>query len=380
MPPVAAAPDAADEDQHLPRVWLLLDDRPGHRTQVIGLAEKLGWRYEIKELAFTPLNRISNRILGASLLAVDKGTAGALTAPWPDLVIAMGRRSAPVARWIKRQSGGRTLLVQLGRKGANAPADFDLAVTCRHFQFPDHPNRQQILLPPTQVTVAALDAARQRWPEVLANAGQPRVVLLVGGTTAHHRLTPQAAREMAVAVQNFADHAGGSLTCVTSRRTGSAAEQAIVEAVPGAEVHGWRAERTANPYLGYLAQADILVVTGDSESMLAEAAATAKPLFIYPIEPQPTSWRTRLSGAVLALSQSRRDVLGRWCTALIQNGWVVPPRNLDILHHGMVDIGRAAFFAAADGIMAAGRPEDPTEDALVRRVRALLPTAAEQRR
>src|SRR3546814_1737664 len=68
----------------------------------------------------------------------------------------MGRRAAPIARWVKRQSGGRTKLVQLGRKAANVADDFDLAVTCTHFQLPAHPKRIDLLLPPTQVTAARL--------------------------------------------------------------------------------------------------------------------------------------------------------------------------------------------------------------------------------
>ena len=58
----ARAAEAADI-----RVWLLLDDRPGHVTQVVGLADALGWPYETKALRFTWLNRLSNRLLGASL-------------------------------------------------------------------------------------------------------------------------------------------------------------------------------------------------------------------------------------------------------------------------------------------------------------------------
>ncbi|MEM6679736.1 MAG: ELM1/GtrOC1 family putative glycosyltransferase, partial [Pseudomonadota bacterium] len=98
---------------------------------------------------------------------------------------------------------------------------------------------------PTQVTSAALEEARDRWPDILAGAGKPRVVLLVGGTTAHHRLPPPAARQLAIAVQKFTDKNGGSLTCVTSRRTGAAAETAIAQAVPRAEIHRWRADRPA---------------------------------------------------------------------------------------------------------------------------------------
>ena len=38
---------------------------------------------------------------------------------------------------------------------------------------------------------------------------------------------------------------------------------------------------TDNPYLGYLALADYLIVTGDSISMASECCYTGKPVFIY---------------------------------------------------------------------------------------------------
>ena len=55
---VEKAPAAAPGEERAPLVWLLLDDRPGHTTQAVGLAEALGWPYERKTLAFTALNRI----------------------------------------------------------------------------------------------------------------------------------------------------------------------------------------------------------------------------------------------------------------------------------------------------------------------------------
>ncbi|HIP79261.1 MAG TPA: nucleoside-diphosphate sugar epimerase [Kiloniellaceae bacterium] len=378
----AVQPQAALEDQppepdegllRGPLVWLLLDDRPGHVTQVVGLAEALGWPYETKRLRFTPLNRISNRLLGASLVTLRHGAAAQLQPPWPDLVIAMGRRCAPVARWIKRQSGNRTRLVQLGRKGANVAAPFDLAVSCRHFQLPDHPKRVQVLLPPTQVNADRLQDAAARWPKLLDGASAPRVVLLVGGTTAHHRLTAEAAETMAGAVQSFAAGLEGSLTCVTSRRSGQAVESALARGAPGAGLHCWRADQGENPYLGYLAQADILVVTGESESMLAEAAATAKPLFVYPVAARPRSLRARLSGWVLARAQAAQGWRASLCKGLIGRGWVVPPRDLEVLHRGLAEAGLAKPFADAG---APQRPEPhPGQNGLLDRVRLLLERA-----
>ncbi len=352
-----------------PRLWLLLDDRPGHTTQVVGLAEALGWPYEAKELRFTPLNRISNRLLGASRLSLDSAGSAALEPPWPDLVIAMGRRTAPIARWIKQQSGGRSKLVQLGRKAANAAGDFDLAVTCTHFRLPPHAKRLDLLLPPTQVTPARLQEAAARWPDLFADMARPRVALLVGGTTAHHRLTADTAARMATEVQAFAETLGGSLTCVTSRRSGAAVEEALKRGAPRAALHFWRREQRENPYLGYLAQADILVVTGESESMLAEAANAAKPLYIYPIPAKPATWRARLAAKVLTASQSHGP-LARLCESLIQSGLVVPPRDLDLMHAGMAEAGIARRFG--DSRPPAAQIQPPRLTGLAERVRRLV--------
>src|SRR3546814_11122182 len=70
----------------VPRVWLLLDDRPGHATQVVGLADALGWPHEVKRLRFTPLNRLSNRLLGAGRLSLAARQSSPLTPPWPDQI------------------------------------------------------------------------------------------------------------------------------------------------------------------------------------------------------------------------------------------------------------------------------------------------------
>ena len=356
-----------------PKVWLLLDDRPGHATQVVGLAEALGWPYETKDLRFTVLNRVSNRLLGASRLSLDVARSAPLTPPWPDLVIAMGRRAAPIARWVKRQSGGRTRLVQLGRKAANVAADFDLAVTCRHFQLPPHPRRLDLLLPPTQVTPARLREAATRWPGLFGDAPRPRVCLLVGGTTAHHRLTAETAQRMAAEVQRFAEGLGGSLTCVTSRRSGAAVEAALKRGAPAASLHCWRRDQADNPYLGYLALADVLVVTGESESMLAESADAGKPLAIYPIPAKPAGWRARLAGRVLAAARGSGH-LAPLCEALIQRGLVVPPRDLEMMHRGMIEAGVARRFGEGAPIEPAAAP--PARfDAVVARVRQLVEQA-----
>ena len=54
----------------------------------------------------------------------------------------------------------------------------------------------------------------------------------------------------------------------------------------------------------YLAFADVLIVTGESESMLAEAAATHKPVYIYPLPERPGNVKSQLKEWIVACAQA----------------------------------------------------------------------------
>jgi mitochondrial fission protein ELM1 len=84
-----------------------------------------------------------------------------------------------------------------------------------------------------------------------------------------------------------------------------------------------------NPYRGFLGLADRFVVTGESMSMLAEAAAMARPLYVFdPAERGAWWWRAHNYGVKplshrlamrLAPRRMRRDV-GRIQAALVAQG------------------------------------------------------------
>jgi hypothetical protein len=106
----------------MPLVWVLTDDRPGNTTQSIGLARALGWPYEVKALQFTAIihrMKFFWNSFTATTKWVDPTRSSPLAPPWPDVVIAAGRRPAQVSRWIHKQSGGHTRLIQMGRKGGH---------------------------------------------------------------------------------------------------------------------------------------------------------------------------------------------------------------------------------------------------------------------
>ncbi len=326
-----------------PRIWVLLDDRPGHQSQVLGLAERLGWGYETRSLAFNGFSRIHNGILGARALTLDKSGSDDLSPPYPDLLIAMGRRCLPIARWIRRASGQKTRLVHLGRKGMVAPQEFALLISCAHFQLPPHPQRMVVPLPPTKVTPLRLAAARSEWQGLMKNTQVPRVVLLVGGETAHHLFTPSQAVEMLRRVEAAVLALGGTLTVVTSRRTSAVATAAMRNAARHAAFYLWDQNEVKNPYLGYLAWADVLIVTGESESMLAEAAATTKPLYIVPLQPKPLSYKLKVTCWMTSVAAGPGQIAAI-VRRLFNTGWITPYRDLEKMHTVMYEAHLARPF------------------------------------
>lgn len=278
------------------RVWVLLGKKAGDNNQVLALADAVGWPVEEKHIRAHGWELIPHLLLRVTLGGIDRQTSSPLEAPWPDLVISAGRRNEPVARWIRRQSGGRTRLVHIGRPWA--PLDcYDLIVTTPQYFLPERPNIIHNPLPLHRITPQVVStAAAELAPEVDA-LPQPYTTVLIGGDSGPFVFTPEKARHMAEGVNRLVATSGGSALVTDSPRTPPAAAEAFRTAleVP-AHTYWWHdrsADATAtNPYLAYLGLASRFVVTGESMSMLAEASALGKPLYLFdPGDPPGPWWR-----------------------------------------------------------------------------------------
>lgn len=348
-------------DSSIPRVWVLLDDRPGNSTQSMGLAECLGWPFEVKNLKFLRSSyKTRSWFSPPGIDHVNQLGSSPLTPPWPDLVIAAGQRTAPISKWIKAQSQHKTKIVHLGRKGGLVMDDFDLVVTPRYCQLPSHPNRLEVTAPLNRVTSEKLLLAGQNGPETLRDSSRLRIVLLVGGATPRYCFDQEVAARIGEEVGMFAQEHKGKVFALTSRRTGTQAADAL-EAGLGAsgEVYRWNPDHIALPYLSALSLADVIIVTGESESMVAEVAATDTPMFIYPLSKQSqTVWQKanvvkKWIFQQSSLSQQGRQrghggmtVLSQACTWCFARGWLQPWRNLDLLHEELFSMGVAQPFGA----------------------------------
>ena len=316
-----------------PIVWLLLGRKMGDNTQVLALAEQLGFPYQGKKILARSWELIPHLLLGPTLLGINRAQSAPLVPPWPDLVISAGRRNEPVAHWIKRESGGRSILIHIGRPWS-ALHRWDLIVTTPQYFLPRRDNVVRNRLPlhqllPEQRGERAL-ALQQRVQEL----ARPYIAVLVGGDSGRFVFTPTKGRQLGTAVNQLALASGGSLLLTDSPRTPRASFDALLQEITVDHYcYRWSDGGGDNPYLGYLALADQLVVTGESMSMLAEASSTGKPLHIFDMgDGDVPWWRCRHNYRYKPLShhlamrfgprRMRRDV-GKIQQSLVESGQAV---------------------------------------------------------
>jgi mitochondrial fission protein ELM1 len=323
-----------------PRVWALLGHRTGDNLQVETLADALGWPYERKVLSWReqPV-RWTSRYgrMGPSLAPLTANAQAAIIAPWPDLVLSVGWRSVPVARWIRRESGAR--LVHIGRPRAPLNS-FDLVLSTAQYRLPKTANVVRLDAPMTSLSAEALANAAAQWRDRLAHLPRPWIAVLIGGDAPPLFLTPEAVSALGTKANALALGHGGSLLVATGPRTGEAATQAFLAQVD-APMHSylWGSDGE-NPYLGYLALADEIIVTGDSISMVHEASLTGKAVHLFEL-PIGGPFRKRVFRWIDRQMRAHGGIALPAYQMLIRNGWINPPRAPDEFHDELIRSGRA---------------------------------------
>ncbi len=249
--------------------WAATTGEAGMRTQARGLAAAVAG--VVVEKVTPPA------------LAWPPGRARALArdfaAPWPDLLVTCGRRSAFLASWLRRRGARRMLAVHV--QDPRRPLDpFDLVVAMAHDRIAAGGKVIKVATALHDVTAASLATAAGEWRERLAPLGRPLAGVLIGGTTSRGGFSPTHRRALADGLAALR-RAGWSLAVAPSRRTPAVLIEELAVAFFRDE-HVWIWPRVGdNPYRGVLALADRLVVTGDSVSMISEALASGAPVEVF---------------------------------------------------------------------------------------------------
>lgn len=266
-------------------LWVLLDSRMGSVGQARGVINFLDKdKFEIieKNLEYTKLSGLPNFLRGKTLVGLVPQSKKQIISPFPDLVLSTSRRTVPVARYIKKQNRN-TKLIQLMHPGKTGLKEFDLALVPEHDKNKKtYPNIRYIVGAPHRISEEIISDAKQKWLPEFESLPKPLTAVIVGGAIKKKGFSLDNATDLANKVRMLKEKTGGSVLITTSRRTGEKAEKAIIDTLKDIPAHTFLwGEKKENPYMGYLACADNIVVTGDSVSMCCEACGTNKPVFVF---------------------------------------------------------------------------------------------------
>lgn len=309
-------------------VWLLLGSKQGDNSQILALAAALGLPCKHIQLRFNFLHWLLPAMLGRNLWSVRNRAD--LQGPMPKLVISSGLRSVPAARWVQRQSRGRSKLVHIGRPWGPFRW-FDLVVTTPQYALPTLPNVHHNLLPilADERSSASLSAALQTQ---LASLPRPWTVVVLGGNSRPLRFTVDAATTLVTQL----NQATGSVLVVGSPRTPRDCIDAMrpLLRVPHAIFPFGEGE---NPYPALRAMANRFVITSDSVQMAAELLVCGKPLQVFPLVEVPD--------ALVRLTRAWRNAAAthRWLRPAFEwmrhRGLLSSLRDVGLFHRQLEDAG-----------------------------------------
>ncbi len=273
-------------------------------------------------------------------------------------MICCGRRADRIGFWIKRQSGGRTKVVSIGR--AHQPvARYDLLAATPQFVMPARSNVVHLNLPLGRRRGDGHEPGREGSPasaRIGANmvpAPKPWFTILLGGEAKEYVIAPETLERTARAAQAAADRHGGTVVVSTSRRTSPEMLAIVERALTRPHIYRWSAAvRDDNPYELLLQQSAALFVTADSASMVLDACQSGTPTYVVEY-PARMDLRRRLRRELYqairkAVSRFRTWGLGRaaqWLDRAQERlhaaGLLRYPRDLTRLHASIFDLNPA---------------------------------------
>lgn len=268
------------------KVWVLVDNRIGTAKQAKSLAQILGLPFKVKKLQYSFLAKLPN-FLKFRFLDLQSKSRAQIKSGKPDIVISAGRRSAAVAMQLKKRNP-KTKVIQV-MHGSVPIKYMDVVILPQHDKKPNKRYSNKTIFIDGAIsflTEDELETEKRYWNERFKKFKQPYVCVLIGGKSKHTAFTGVNAKRLTNLAINFAKKKEASLLISTSRRTPPKALENIKEILAKEQnlqhyLYDQNSSIDVNPYKGFLAIADYIIVTGDSVSMCSEAIETHKPVYVF---------------------------------------------------------------------------------------------------
>ncbi len=301
-----------DRSMQPPQVWIVDSAYTGELNARIGLAERLGYPYEIIPL---PNGDAQNY----QQMLTERYARNSQDKDPPLLIISgTGEETTAEIADLKGLFHDRLLNVYL----ASILPD-ELHPRLKEYDLIASPqlvgaNIVSLVGVPHKLTREILANARKQHEDYFKPLAKPIIGLLLGGNTRYcNGFDETYATGLAQRVFAIAKPLQGSLVISNSRRTPGNAQTALLDNLTGLDCHffDWR-QTEQSQYHALLAHADCFIVTGDSLSMCSEAAFTGKPVLVDMSEDATESYHRDIVGKLIDSGAAKRltDHYEPWAT------------------------------------------------------------------
>jgi mitochondrial fission protein ELM1 len=275
---------------HPRRIWILTDGKIGDLVQCRGVARhwsdaeivervvvpKEFWAWPIPLLPVAPSERPDH-------------PGSPIAPPFPDLLIASGRRTVPYLRAVKAVNGETTIVFLKDPRGfGRRAADFIWAPV--HDGLVEKANVIATHTSPHGITAERLAEAKGAAP--IDALGDNITGVVLGGDSGAVKWDD--AQSVAFAKLLAKACANQTVAITPSRRTPQVLRDAVTTALPHAYF-----DADGSQYVTLLASSGQIIVTGDSHNMVSEALATGAPVHVY----RPQNLQPKLNGFLDAMEE-----------------------------------------------------------------------------
>ncbi len=255
------------------KAWLLTEGAAGMISQAQGLAESLGLTFEKHSIETKPPWRYLPAKLTPPYLWALQNTESTRLPPAP-IIISCGRKSVAPALILKKYHP-QTIAIHIQNPHVNHQL-FDWIIT------PEHDGISGPNIIPTTGAIHGLTSS------VIAshiNALQEKtsktkqiIAILLGGPARHHQFDLAASQSLMDQITAKFDHTQYQRWWIPSRRTPDATIDLLRKNLKQDDYLG--SSQNREDYLSALAHASYIIATEDSVSMISEASATGKPIYL----------------------------------------------------------------------------------------------------
>ena len=288
--------------------WILSSGLIGCENQCLGVIERLGIETEIKKIKPS---------MAVSLFA-PYGTPflnPQVREPWPDLVIAAGRKTIPYLKYIRKASKKECKTIYLQDPRIDSK-EFDIVWAPEHDSI-EGSNVVKTITSPNRVTNELLNYHHDEWLDKLSKLKGPFIGFLIGGKSKAYNFN-DAECEKIIQALNFVISNGYTPLITLSRRSPKKLSNRIKNLLIN-EKNLFYDGQGDNPYFAILKASEIIITTPDSANMISEAINVPKPVYYIDIK-----------------SNSKR--FNKFINTLVNSGHIRPfENNIDYFQNKKLD-------------------------------------------